>query len=99
MWRRFLVVSLVLVADLGSVCEGGADTATSERLIAGAQFIVPFAITGGADSQLPFAELLFGGGVPLNGRQTSCQTFVYLTVIRNHSLTDLYYSRAPPVFV
>jgi hypothetical protein len=99
MWRRFLVVGLVLVADLGSGCEGAANTATSEGLISGAQFIVPFAITGSSDNQLPFAELLFGGAVPRNGRQTSCQTFVCITVIRNPSLTDFYYLRAPPVSV
>jgi hypothetical protein len=97
MWTRFLVVSFILVADLGGVWESTADTGKTERLFSGAQCTTPFSITGSVDSKPPFTPVLCGAEVLRSKLQATGQTFFYCTVVRNPSLADPYYSRAPHV--
>jgi len=97
MWTRFLAVSFIPVFDLGSVWESTADTGKTERLFSGVQCITPFAITGSVDNKPPFTTVLCGAEVLCSKLQATGQTFVYCTVVRNPSLADPYYSRAPPV--
>lgn len=96
MWTRFLIVSFILAADLGSVWESTADAGETERLLSDAQFVSPVAIAANSDNAPPGVTVVGDKQmsrcrVQAPGRMRACNT-----VVRNPSLADPYFSRAPP---